>query len=115
MRNDIFNGWVNELNYEFRLQGQHVILIIDNATSHKFIIFSDKNEDKEKNNDNNNDFDDSISTKSEESAKESEQHSKKKKDNRNIKLINIQIVFFLSNIISKLQLIDAGIIQNFKV
>ncbi|GBB99855.1 hypothetical protein RclHR1_03660002 [Rhizophagus clarus] len=51
MKHDIFNGWVSELDREFCLQGQHVILIIDNTLSHKFVISSDKTE-------NDNDYDD---------------------------------------------------------
>ncbi|CAB4430385.1 unnamed protein product [Rhizophagus irregularis] len=82
MKYDIFNGWVSELDREFRLQSQHVVLIIDNASSHKFVTSSDENEsddfddnyDDDYDDDYEDDFDDNL-TSNDESEKLSEEFS----------------------------------------
>src|SRR4051794_37580079 len=89
IKNDIFNRWVSELDREFRLQDQHVILIIDNAASHKFVISSDENDEID-DDDNDDDYVDSDNDYSDnddndfndESEESLRQNSQRKRDNR---------------------------------
>ncbi|CAB4410185.1 unnamed protein product [Rhizophagus irregularis] len=70
MKHDIFNEWLSELDCEFHLQGWHVVLIIDNTLSHKFVTSIDKNKID---NDYNDDYkDDLTNDKSEESLDDNE-------------------------------------------
>lgn len=61
MKHDIFNRQFSKLDCEFHFQGWHVVLIINNALSYKFITSIDENEsDNDYDNDYNNDYDDNL-------------------------------------------------------
>ena len=87
MRHDIFENWLRDLDYKFRLEQRQIILLIDNASSHTNPGHIDDEND-------NNDDQDLIQT-------------------QGIRLTNIKLQYLPPNTTAHLQPCDAGIINNF--
>jgi hypothetical protein len=89
MRHDIFENWLKDLDYKFRLEQRKIIILIDNAASHT----NPGHIDDENNDDDNQDL---IQI-------------------QGIRLTNIKLQYLPPNTTAHLQPCDAGIINNFKV
>ncbi|CAG8609346.1 7837_t:CDS:2 [Diversispora eburnea] len=139
MRSDIWEQWLRYIDDGFRIQGKQVLLLVDNAASHKTPGTNNSSEVQDDDADESlseNDFNDKIEELQEESQGRSrerprgrpqgrpQERSRGSKRRTNIThsnrsrqipgLTNVTVHFLPPNMTAHIQLMDAGIINSFK-